>query len=48
MGMLSLAGYGVVMGNAMESVKEAGVAKYVTGTNDEGGMGMFLEKVWGL
>jgi hypothetical protein len=22
--------------------------KYLTGTNDEGGVGMFLEKVWGL
>jgi hydroxymethylpyrimidine pyrophosphatase-like HAD family hydrolase len=48
--MLNLVGYGVVMGNAMESLKErvGGVGKYVTGTNGEGGVGMFLEKVFGL
>jgi len=47
-GMLNLAGYGVVMGNAMRSLKDGAVGKFVTGTNDEGGVGMFLERVYGL
>ncbi|MEN9355327.1 MAG: hypothetical protein RL318_2652 [Fibrobacterota bacterium] len=40
-GMLSAAGTGVAMGNALDSVKAQ--ANHVTATNDEDGVAMFLE-----
>jgi len=43
-GMLSRAGYGVSMGNAMEAPRKA--AKYSTLTNNEGGVGHFLDSIF--
>jgi len=44
--MFALAGMSVAMGNAMDAARHA--AKYVTGSNDDGGVGLFLERViWG-
>lgn len=40
--MLAWAGTGVAMGNARDSVKD--VADFTTGTNDEGGLAMVLER----
>ncbi|TPX72109.1 hypothetical protein SpCBS45565_g00711 [Spizellomyces sp. 'palustris'] len=45
-GMLALAGHGVAMANAMHMAKKR--AKYTTGTNDDGGVGMFLEEVFNI
>jgi hydroxymethylpyrimidine pyrophosphatase-like HAD family hydrolase len=42
--MLEVAGMSVAMGNAMPSA--AAVAKWRTATNDEGGVGLFLEKIF--
>ncbi|KAH9823997.1 HAD-like domain-containing protein [Melampsora americana] len=42
--MLSEAGYGVAMGNADERLKS--VAKYVTLSNNEGGVGVFLDRIF--
>lgn len=44
--MLQAVGYGVAMGNAMPL--PLSVARYTTLTNDEGGVGAFLEQVYGL
>jgi hydroxymethylpyrimidine pyrophosphatase-like HAD family hydrolase len=41
--MLRLAGKGVAMGNAEEKVKQA--ADYVTLTNEEDGVAVFLEEM---
>lgn len=42
--MLSEVGYGVAMDNAFSLVK--GVAKYIAPPNDEGGVGLVLEKIF--
>jgi hydroxymethylpyrimidine pyrophosphatase-like HAD family hydrolase len=42
--MLQLAGYSVAMSNAMPAAET--VARYRTGSNDEGGVGMWLERVF--
>lgn len=42
--MFNVAGYSVAMGNGMEKAKEA--ATYMTVTNDEGGVGVFLDRVF--
>lgn len=42
--MFQAAGYSVGMGNGMAKAKEA--ATYITSTNDEGGVGVFLNKVF--
>ena len=42
--MLSQSGFGVSMGNAMDAPRLA--APYSTGTNDEGGVGQFLDRVF--
>jgi hydroxymethylpyrimidine pyrophosphatase-like HAD family hydrolase len=42
--MLEVAGLSVAMGNAMPAAARA--AKWRTGTNDEGGVGQFIEKVF--
>ncbi|KAF8528927.1 HAD-like domain-containing protein [Hysterangium stoloniferum] len=44
--MLSTAGHSVAMGNAMPAAIAA--ARYTTESNDEGGVGTFLESVWNL
>jgi hydroxymethylpyrimidine pyrophosphatase-like HAD family hydrolase len=44
--MLRMAGYSVAMGNAMPATMAA--ARYTTTSNDEGGVGDFIEKVWNL
>lgn len=44
--MLSIAGYGVAMGNASEKVLET--AKYRTCTNEEDGLAVFLEETFGI
>ncbi|KAF8592462.1 hypothetical protein K439DRAFT_1625823 [Ramaria rubella] len=44
--MFNAAGYSVAMGNAMPAAKAA--ARFTTTSNDEGGVGAFLEKVWNL
>lgn len=41
--ILQMAGVGVVMGNAMESLKKT--AKYITATNDEDGVAVWMEKM---
>lgn len=43
-GMFKAAGYAVSMGNAMEAPRLA--ADYATGTNNEGGVGQFLDRVF--
>jgi hydroxymethylpyrimidine pyrophosphatase-like HAD family hydrolase len=42
--MLEVAGMSVAMGNAMDAARKA--AKWETLTNDEGGVGRFLERVF--
>lgn len=42
--MFQAAGYSVAMGNGMEKAKET--ATYRTATNDEGGVGVFLDRVF--
>lgn len=42
--MMRVAGMSVAMGNAMAVAKEAAV--WETGTNDEGGVGLFLGRVF--
>jgi Cof subfamily protein (haloacid dehalogenase superfamily) len=42
-GMISSAAYGVAMGNAIDSVK--GVARWVTSTNNEGGVARLIDQV---
>lgn len=42
--MFHVAGMSVAMGNAMKAAREA--ALWTTDTNDEGGVGTFLEKVF--
>lgn len=42
--MLKTAGYGVAMAQGMESPKE--VADFITVSNDEGGVGVFLDKIF--
>lgn len=42
--MFQAAGYSVAMGNGMAKAKEA--ATHLTATNDEGGVGMFLDRVF--
>jgi hydroxymethylpyrimidine pyrophosphatase-like HAD family hydrolase len=42
--MFKAAGYSVAMGNGMQKAKES--ATYRTVTNDEGGVGMFLDRVF--
>lgn len=42
--MLGTAGFGVAMGNADERIKT--VAKYVTLSNNEGGVGVFLDQIF--
>lgn len=42
--MLEIAGMSVAMGNAMPAATRT--AKWQTGTNDEGGVGLFLEKIF--
>ncbi len=44
--MFGVSGYAVAMRNAMDSAKD--VACYLTGSHDEGGVGMFLERVYGF
>ncbi|KIJ56593.1 hypothetical protein M422DRAFT_22747 [Sphaerobolus stellatus SS14] len=44
--MFKVAGHPVAMGNSMPAA--AAVALYVTDSNDEGGVGGFIEKVWGF
>lgn len=44
--MLREAAYSVAMGNAMPAAVAA--ARYTTTSNDEGGVGEFIEKVWNL
>lgn len=41
--MLSLVGYGVAMGNSEEKIKK--IAKYITESNNEDGVAVFLEKI---
>lgn len=43
-GMFNAAGYSVSMGNAMDAPRNA--ASYSTGTNNEGGVGQFLDRVF--
>lgn len=43
-GMFNASGYSVHMGNAMQAPRDA--AKYSTGTNNEGGVGQFLDRVF--
>ncbi|GAA6002474.1 hypothetical protein JCM10207_001140 [Rhodosporidiobolus poonsookiae] len=43
-GMFAASGYSVSMGNAMPKPKQ--VAKYSTGTNNEGGVGQFLNAIF--
>ncbi|KAM0755648.1 HAD-like protein [Meredithblackwellia eburnea MCA 4105] len=43
-GMFKAAGYAVSMGNAMEAPRKA--ADYATATNNEGGVGQFLDRVF--
>ena len=42
--MFRVAGHSVAMANGMGSAKAT--AKYITSSNDEGGVGEFIEKVW--
>lgn len=42
--MFKVAGMSVAMGNGMPAAKE--VAVWETSTNDEGGLGVFLEKIF--
>ena len=42
--MLTIAGHSVAMGNAMPAALAA--ARYTTLSNDEGGVGAFIENVW--
>jgi hydroxymethylpyrimidine pyrophosphatase-like HAD family hydrolase len=42
--MFQVAGISVAMGNAMPAAKAA--ARYVTASNDEGGLGRFLETIF--
>jgi hypothetical protein len=42
--MLRVAGYSVAMSNGMSNTIAA--SKYVTESNDEGGVGVFIERVW--
>ena len=44
--MLATVGYGVAMCNAMTEAKNA--AKYTAATNNEGGVGLFLNQVYGF
>lgn len=43
-GMFNASGYSVHMGNAMQAPRDA--AMYATGTNNEGGVGQFLDRVF--
>lgn len=43
-GMFNASGYSVSMGNAMDAPRNA--ASYSTGTNNEGGVGQFLDRVF--
>lgn len=43
-GMFNAAGYSVSMGNAMDAPRKA--AAYSTGTNNEGGVGQFLDRIF--
>jgi len=45
-GMLAEVGHGVAMGNAVDETRQA--ARHQTLSNDEGGVGAFLERVFGL
>lgn len=42
--MFNAAGYSVSMGNAMDAPRNA--ASYSTGTNNEGGVGQFLDRIF--
>ena len=42
--MMKVAGMSVAMGNAMECAKDAAV--WQTASNDEGGVGLFLQRVF--
>ena len=44
--MLAEVGHGVAMGNAVDETRQ--VARHQTLSNDEGGVGAFLERVYGL
>lgn len=44
--MFRVSGHAVAMSNAMPAPRAA--AKYVTTSNDEGGVGAFIEKIWSL
>jgi hydroxymethylpyrimidine pyrophosphatase-like HAD family hydrolase len=44
--MLRAAGYGIAMSNGMPAA--LGAANFITASNDEGGVGLFLNQVFGM